>query len=104
MMLQKKIELVFVKDAAGETKHYILKCHPEVRGLSFKNGDMIKLEWGVYKVRARYFATICYHCCKYGHVSDNCPNKDKDPQCRKCVENHSSRDCSSDVKKCVNCL
>ena len=100
----KKIELVFVKDAAGETKHYILKCHPEVRGLIFKNGDRIKLEWGVYKVRARYFATICYHCCKYGHVSDNCPNKDKDPQCRKCAENHSSRDCSSDVKKCVNCL
>ena len=50
----KKIELFFVKDAAGETKHYILKCHPEVRGLIFKNGDRIKLEWGVYKVRARY--------------------------------------------------
>ena len=58
----------------------------------------------MYKMRARYFATICYHCCKYGHVSDNCPNKDKDPHCRKCAENHSSRACSSDVKKCVNCL
>ena len=102
--VENKIELVFTKDAAGETKHYILKCQPEVRGLIFKNGDRIKLEWGMYKVRARYFATICYHCCKYGHVSDNCPNKDKDPHCRKCAENHSSRACSSDVKKCINCL
>ena len=50
--VKNEIELVFIKDAAGEIKHYILKCHPEVRGLIFKNGDRIKLEWGVYKVRA----------------------------------------------------
>ena len=102
--IENKINLVFVKDAAGETKHYIHKCDPEVRGLIYKHGDEIKLEWGIYKVRARFFATICYHCCKPGHIRVNCRNKDKDPQCRKCAENHSITDCSSDVKKCINCV
>ena len=41
--IKNKINLVFVKDAAGGTKHYILKCHPEVRGLIYRHGDEIKL-------------------------------------------------------------
>ena len=36
-----KINLVFDKDAAGATKHYILKCHPDVRGLIHQRGDVI---------------------------------------------------------------
>ena len=98
-----KISLVFEKDAAGATKHYILKCHPEVRGLIYKKGDEIKLEWGVYKVRARYFATICYHCLNYGHIQGRCPVKDNAPCCRKCAGDHSAGSCSSSVKKCINC-
>ena len=97
-----KIKLVFTKDAAGATKHYILKCHPEVRGLIYRKGDEIKLEWGVYKVRARYFATMCYHCLKYGHVKDKCPTKNENPCCKKCAGNHSGT-CQLNIKKCINC-
>ena len=98
-----KMSLVYDKDAAGATKHYILKCHPEVRGLISKKGDKISLDWGVYNVRARYFATRCYHCLNYGHSQGRCPDKDKDPCCRKCAGNHSVSSCSSNVKKCINC-
>ena len=45
-----KMRLSFVKEAAGNTKHYILKCHPEVRAAIYKKRDKIKLEWGVYKI------------------------------------------------------
>ena len=99
-----KIKLVFDKDAAGNTKHYILRCHPDVRGLIRQRGDEIKLEWGIYKIRDRYFATMCYHCLNYGHVRERCPSKDNAPCCRKCAGDHSARDCSSSVKKCINCV
>ena len=98
------IKLVFDKDAAGETKHYILKCHPDVRGLVHNNGDKIKLKWGVYKVRDRYFATMCYQCLNYGHVKDNCRNKDGVPCCKKCAGDHPITHCTANVKKCINCV
>ena len=72
-------------EAAGDSSHFILKCHPEVRQLIHRKGNAIKLEWGVHKVRDRHFATICYHCLNYGHVQDKCPTKDNDPCCRKCA-------------------
>ena len=98
-----KLEVVFEKKAAGTTKHFILRCHPDVRGLIHNKGDAIKLTWGIYKVRDRYFATMCYHCLKYGHIEGNCPNKDDDPRCKKCGSEHSTRDCNSTVKRCINC-
>ena len=100
-----KISLTFEKNAAGATKHYILRCHPEVRKMIYNKGDQIKLEWGVYKVRARYFATMCYHCLNYGHVQSKCPVKDtEDPCCKKCAGKHSFINCSSNEKKCFNCV
>ena len=99
-----KISLVFDKGAAGDTKHYILRCHPEVRGLIHKKGDVIKLDWGIYKVRDRYFATMCYHCLNYGHIKERCPTKDNSPCCRKCAGDHSASGCSLNVKKCINCV
>ena len=101
--IDKKIDLIFEKNAKGGTIHYILKCHPEVRGLIFKNGDYVKLNWTVSKVRDRFYATMCYHCLSYGHVHARCPNSDKEPCCKKCAGNHSARECSSTEKKCLNC-
>ena len=102
--IENKMNLVFEKEAAGRTKHYILKCHPDVRALINRNRDEIKLDWGVYKVRSRYFATMCYHCLNYGHVQGKCPNKDDGPCCRKCAGDHPVNSCTSIVKKCKNCV
>ena len=102
--IEEKIKVVFEKNAAGGTKHFILKCDPEVRGLIHKKGDSIKLKWGVYNVRDRYYATMCYHCLRYGHVKNGCRNKDNDPCCKKCAGHHLSDRCSSTEKKCINCV
>ena len=99
-----KINLIYDKKAKGGTIHYVLKCDPEVRGLIHKNGDAIKLEWGVYNVRDRYRATMCFHCLKYGHIQDKCTDAGSDPHCQKCAGNHSSNYCSVSVKKCLNCV
>lgn len=102
--IENMIEKIFIKQAAGDTLHYILRCDPRVRELIHKNNDKVKLEWGVYKVRDRYHTLMCYHCQRYGHIQANCIHKDDDPYCFKCAGSHKSRDCTSSVKKCINCM
>ena len=104
--VQSKIELIFKKPAAGGTQHYILKCDPDVRELIYKNNDKVKLEWGIYKVRDRYHALICYYCQRYGHMEDKCTAKQngEDPHCYKCAGNHKSKDCGNIERKCINCI
>ena len=91
-------------EAARDTSHFILKCHPEVRRLIHKKGDAIKFEWAVYTVIDIYFAALCYCCLNYGHLHGKCPAKDNGPCCRKCAGDHSASGCSSGVKQCINCV
>ena len=90
----------------GDTIHYILKCDPIVRKLIYKNHDKLKLEWGVYTVRDRYHALICYYCQKYGHMESDCAAKAKGENqiCYKCAGMHKGSDCSVSMKKCINCV
>ena len=100
-----KMKLVFDKPAAGGTVHYIIKCDPQVRELIYRNGDQLKLRWGIYGVRDRYHALLCYHCLRFGHVRSDCPAKQKGdaPICYKCAGNHEGKNCTETTKKCVNC-
>lgn len=104
--VQDKIEIIFDKPAAGGTIHYILRCDPIVRELIHKNSDKIKLEWGVYQVRDRYHAIVCYYCQRYGHTEGNCTAKKNgdSPNCFKCGGNHRSKECNSTERKCINCI
>ena len=104
--IKSKIENIFCKPAAGGTVHYIMKCDPMIRQLLHQHQDRIKLEWGVYQVRDRYHALICYHCQRYGHTEANCNAKKngEHPVCFKCAGNHKSKDCTSTEKKCINCV
>lgn len=72
-----KLELLFRKPAASGTKHYIIRCDPEVREMIHKHYDQVKLEWGVCLVRDRYMVTSCYHCQRFGHTSSKCAAKAK---------------------------
>ena len=48
---------------------------------------------------------MCYHCLRYGHVKSKCPVKDTEgSKCKKCAGDHSASSCTSDVKKCLNCV
>lgn len=100
-----KMSVIFHKPAAGGTVHYVLKCDPEVRAFIHRKNDKLKLKWGVYQVRDRYHALMCYHCLKFGHKMGNCQAKANGlaPHCYKCAGKHEGRTCRSDVRKCLNC-
>ena len=104
--VKEKMELLFVKPAAGGTKHCILKCDPLVRAQISKSHDKVKLSWGVYTVRDRYHVLACYHCQRYGHISAKCKDKvdGVSPRCRKCAGEHDSKGCVVQEKKCINCV
>ena len=101
--IHEKIHFIMKKQAAGGTFHYIYKCEPDVRGMINKNKDKVKLQWGIYNIRDRYHPLVCYHCQRYGHIADNCKDKEEDPCCFKCAGNHKSKTCTTDQRKCINC-
>ena len=104
--VENKMELIFCKPAAGGTKHFILRCQPEVREVIHKNYDKVLLDWGSYIVRDRYHAPICFHCQRYGHQANKCTSKmnGDHPCCFKCAGQHKSVDCTETEKKCINCM
>lgn len=101
-----KMKLVFDKQAAGGTIYYIIKCNPEIREIIHRNGDRLKLEWGIHDVRDRYHSLLCYHCLKFGHVRSDCVARERGdaPVCYKCAGGHEGKDCTATTKKCANCL
>ncbi|KAK3888616.1 hypothetical protein Pcinc_007342 [Petrolisthes cinctipes] len=104
--IEQKMKLVFEKPAAGGTVHYIIRCDPEVRASIHRHGDLLKLDWGGYKVRDRYHALVCFYCQRFGHTKVNCTartNGDK-PTCPKCAGELESKECMANFKNCINCL
>ena len=55
----------------------------------------------------RFDISQCYHCQLLGHISSNCPNKDKDSTCLYCMGNHRSVTCllknQHDKHCCAKC-
>lgn len=45
--------------------------------------------------------TMCYRCCRFGHITKFCNEKEI---CYKCSGAHDGRDCREGTKKCINCF
>ena len=41
-----------------------------------------------------FFVKQCYHCYKFNHFADECPDKDMPATCGKCAERHKRKDCN----------
>ncbi len=104
--VENKIDLVFTKQAAGKTTHYILKCEPAVREMFHRNNDRVKLKWGVYALRDRYHALACFYCQRHGHTEAECNDRTLkgEPHCSKCAGKHKSNECPGGENKCINCM
>ena len=60
------------------------------------------------KVEDRYYIKQCFHCQQFGHMANNCPDKERSPVCMYCCGDHRSSNCPSKSiftqHKCSNCL
>ena len=55
------------------------------------------------KIYDRKQVRRCNNCQKFGHFAKECPTLD-DPKCGKCGEDHRTDSCSSENRKCINCV
>ena len=86
----------------------VVKVSPEIRKAISNQGDKLYISLGRCNVSDRYHYMQCFHCQHLGHISTNCPHKDKDPVCMYCADFHSSKDCPTKGNKashkCANCI
>lgn len=104
-----KIELVKswdMKNDRGvvETKKLAVTLSPDVYNyLMTQNKGYLYIGMSRCKVYDRYYVPQCYHCWKYYHYAQNCPNKNNNPTCGKCSGSHETKSCRSQHEKCANC-
>ena len=85
--------------------HLIYKCTPEIRKAIHKNGDILYTNYGRHKIRDRYRVVMCHYCQGYGHFAADCRAKQngKLVVCGKCADNHETKDCNVNIRKCHHC-
>ena len=67
------------------------------------NKDKVVIGLSPCKVYDRKLVRRCNNCQHFGHFAKECPTSDE-PKCGKCAENHRTDLCTSEVRKCVNCI
>ena len=68
------------------------------------NGGYIFVGLCSCKVYDRYFVPQCFHCYRFNHFADDCPNKNNPDWCAKCSGQHKTENCTSKFLKCLNCV
>ena len=82
-----------------------VRCSPRIR-----NHIIDKCKGYIYinllrcKVFDRFYVPQCFHCQRYNHFSNSCPDKNKRPICGKCSGQHDTKNCKQTVRKCANCV
>ena len=65
--------------------------------------DKVTMGLSTCKIYDQFHIKRCNNCQGFGHYFRNCPTP-QDNVCAKCGSNHPTRECSSDNRKCVNCV
>lgn len=65
-----------------------------------KNGNKLYVGWRACLCTDYFSVTRCFKCSRFGHISSRC---NKDTVCCNCARNHDSKECNSDILKCINC-
>lgn len=67
-------------------------------------GDKTRIGLSTCKIYDRFHVKRCFNCQDFKHYSKDCPNADVHV-CAKCGSNHhSTKDCDSGEKTCINCI
>ena len=67
-----------------------------------KSNDKLVMGINSCKVYDRKQVRRCFNCQKFDHFAANCPTP-RTASCGKCSGDHNTRDCTSDIRGCVNC-
>ena len=93
-------------------KKALFRVSTRVRKLLQLEGDLIRITGNLVAsaVESCFTPTLCYHCCKYGHLARDCPHRDEPGKCGTCSSNgHTMKDCPhksekpNDHWKCGQC-
>ena len=87
-------------------KNVMIKCSPQIRKHIMKDNDgYVYVGLSRCKSFDHFFVPQCYHCYKFNHFADDCPDKDKPATCGNCAGRHKTKDCNrNSMEKCVNCV
>lgn len=77
----------------------IVEVNTETRE-KFLKMEKLKIGWSMCKVQDYIGIIRCYKCCGYYHFAKDCTKKET---CGNCANQHTTKECKSEIKKCVNC-
>lgn len=75
------------------------ECSPKIFH-HFMNVKKIYLGWEILPVYEEINVTKCFKCQQFHHKTGECKNK---VVCVRCSEDHETKECQSQIKKCKNC-
>lgn len=76
----------------------------QVDELSYENimkEKKLKHQFQRYHVVDNIYIRRCYKCCGFNHNASDCRNEQS---CSSCAGNHKYNECTSSIKKCINCV
>lgn len=60
----------------------------------------VEIDCERYHVEEYLGLAMCFKCCRFGHITKYCNNKES---CHKCAGDHDGRECEKNERRCVNC-
>ena len=84
-----------------DTYSAAVRVSDEIRSALKSVGDRVYVDLKSCRVSNRLHVKRCNRCQQYKHYHKECK---ADVCCGKCGENHDTRACTSDTKRCINCV
>ena len=100
-------QIIFIKlvkstnERFPDTYHAVVRVSDEIRNTFKVLGDRVYINLQSCRVVNRLFVRRCNKCQEFKHFHKEC--KAAHSTCGKCGEQHDTRACESDTRKCINC-
>jgi len=104
---ENEISLITTFNKNEVSRNIVIEVKPNIRKRIIENGNKLYIGYQVCRVQDYIHVIQCFHCQKYGHKVENCPNKTEAVICMYCMNNHRSSACPNKLQKekhkCSNC-